>query len=212
MTAPRDSDIHLSTVDGHGGPGASTPAAPRLVLSPTRRRTVLDGGWWPRSWDLGAELPGLVLALAERHGRIRHIMLNLHGWDSRIHRMTVGPDVVHLGWFDTLNPAVLVATTGQDVQVDLLVVPPDTAPAAAERAMATAADPANLSRAPGILAALDAPSASAAASPGGKRPEHRFVRVAADTRLPSMRVSPDLGVSGRAPDDDGPSGRADPRG
>ncbi|GAA4573105.1 hypothetical protein GCM10023176_37410 [Micromonospora coerulea] len=133
---------------------APTPAAARLVLATTRGRTVLDGGWWPRSWDPAAELPGLLLALTERHGRIRHIMLNIDAWDSRFHRLTVGPEVVRLGWFDTLDPAVLVATTRQDIQVDLLVVPPATPSAAAERAMATAADPANLRRGPDILAAV----------------------------------------------------------
>ncbi|MGN9807049.1 DUF5994 family protein [Micromonospora sp. L32] len=141
---------------------ASTPSAPRLVLAPTRARAVLDGGWWPRSWDPAAELPGLVLALAERHGRIRHIMLNLHAWDSRPRRLTVGPVAVRLGWFDTLDPALLVATTGRDIQVDLLVVPPATPPAAAERAMATAADPADLRRAPEILAAVRVPPAATA--------------------------------------------------
>ncbi|BCL17705.1 DUF5994 family protein [Micromonospora sagamiensis] len=123
----------------------------RLVLAPTRDRTVLDGGWWPRSWDPAAELPGFVRALSERYGRIRHLMLNIHTWDSRIHRLTVGPDVVRIGWFDSLDPALLVATTASDDQVDLLVVPPATAPAAAERALAAAADPANLRHAPALL-------------------------------------------------------------
>jgi hypothetical protein len=100
-----------------------------------------------------AELPGLVLALSERYGRIRHIMLNIHAWDGPVRRLAVGPDVVRIGWFDTLDPALLVATTGRDNQVDLLVVPPDTTPEAAERAMATAADPTNLRHAPDILSA-----------------------------------------------------------
>ncbi|MFJ6164234.1 DUF5994 family protein [Micromonospora orduensis] len=147
-----------------GSTTTATPTAPRLVLASARGRTVLDGGWWPRSWDAAAELPGLVLALVERHGRIRHLMLNIRAWDSQPHRMTVGRDVVRIGWFDTLDPAVLVANTVRDVQVDLLVVPP-TAPAeAAEWAMATAADPSNRRRAPDILAtALTAP-------PEGSRP------------------------------------------
>ncbi|MFI7210904.1 DUF5994 family protein [Micromonospora maritima] len=130
----------------------SALSSPRLVLAPVRARAVLDGGWWPRSWDPAAELPGLVLALSERHGRIRHLMLNLRTWDSRFRRLPVGPDVVRIGWFDTLDPALLVATTARDVQVDLLVVPPGTPRAAAEWAMATAADPASLRRAPDILA------------------------------------------------------------
>jgi hypothetical protein len=151
----------MSVTSEHAAPiAASTPSAPRLVLAPARARAVLDGGWWPRSWDPAAELPGLVLALAERHGRIRHIMLNLHAWDSRPRRLTVGPDVVRLGWFDTLDPALLVATTGRDLQVDLLVVPPATSPAVAERAMATAGDPADLRRAPEILAAVRVPPAA----------------------------------------------------
>lgn len=138
----------------------SPPSQPRLSLAPTRGRAVLDGGWWPRSWDPVAELPGLLLALSERYGRIRHIMLNIHTWDSRFRRLAVGPDVVRIGWFDTLDPALLVATTGRDDQVDLLVVPPDTTPEAAERAMATAADPANLRRAPDILIAGATPQSA----------------------------------------------------
>ncbi|MFI6261861.1 DUF5994 family protein [Micromonospora sp. NPDC051006] len=133
---------------------ASTPIAPRLVLATARGRTVLDGGWWPRSWDPAAELPGLLVALTERHGRIRNVVLNLRTWDDRFRRLTVGSDVVRFGWFDSLDPAVLVATTDRDTQIDLLVVPPSTPAAAAERAMAIAADPANLRRAPDILAAV----------------------------------------------------------
>ncbi|QDY06310.1 hypothetical protein FJK98_03270 [Micromonospora sp. HM134] len=142
---------------------APTASVPRLVLALPHDRAVLDGGWWPRSWDPGTELPGLVLALSERHGRIRHLMLNIHAWESRTRRLTVGPDLVRIGWFDTLDPALLVATTGRDLQVDLLVVPPATPTAVAEWAMATAADPANRRRAPDILAvAPDRPGATAA--------------------------------------------------
>ncbi|AXO32960.1 DUF5994 family protein [Micromonospora chalcea] len=144
-------------------PGSAV-SSPRLVLAPVRARAVLDGGWWPRSWDPGAELPGLVLALSERHGRIRHLMLNLRTWDSRFRRLTVGPDVVRIGWFDTLDPALLVATTGRDIQVDLLVVPPATPRATAEWAMATAADPTNLRRAPDILAGAPVGPRAAAAT------------------------------------------------
>ncbi|MEV0425490.1 DUF5994 family protein [Micromonospora sp. NPDC050495] len=142
----------------------SAISAPRLVLALPHDRAVLDGGWWPRSWESATELPGLVLALSERHGRIRHLMLNMHTWKSRIRRLTVGPDLIRIGWFDTLDPALLVATTGRDLQVDLLVVPPATPTAAAEWAMATAAAPTNLRRAPDILAGALAPPRAAAAT------------------------------------------------
>jgi hypothetical protein len=143
---------------------STPPSRPRLSLAPTRARAVLDGGWWPRSWDPVAELPGLILALAEQHGRIRHIMLNGRAWESRFRRLAVGADVVRIGWFDTLDPAVLVATTGRDDQLDLLVVPPGTSVATAERMMAIAAAPANLRHAPAILAAERARPAEPARS------------------------------------------------
>ncbi len=179
----------------------SAASSPRLVLAPVRARAVLDGGWWPRSWDPGAELPGLVLALSERHGRIRHLMLNLRTWDSRFRRLTVGPDVVRIGWFDTLDPALLVATTGRDIQVDLLVVPPATPRATAEWAMATAADPTNLRRAPDILAGAPVGPRAAAATgsaedaawdneggstaPIGRRPANDFSTTPPRTGVPA---------------------------
>src|SRR5271170_59834 len=40
------------------------PGGPRLSLPPDRPgATLLDGGWWPRSADPAAELPGLILAI-----------------------------------------------------------------------------------------------------------------------------------------------------
>jgi hypothetical protein len=81
-------------------------------------------------------------------------MLNNATWDSRFRRLTVGAGVVRMGWFASLDPGVLIATTDSSDQIDLLVVPPRTAGAAATKAMTEAADPANLRRAPAILAAI----------------------------------------------------------
>jgi Family of unknown function (DUF5994) len=129
------------------------PSRPRLVLPPTSAdHAVLDGGWWPRSWDPVAELPGLVLALAARFGPIRQLMLSSTAWDSRFRRLAVGAGVVRMGWFTSMDPALLIATTYRGEQIDLLVVPPQTTAPAAEQAMATAANPANVVRAPEILA------------------------------------------------------------
>jgi Family of unknown function (DUF5994) len=140
------------------------PSLPRLLLAPVRAsRAVLDGGWWPRSWDPVAELPGLVLALSARYGTIRQLMLNSVTWERRFRRLAVGGGVVRVGWFASLDPAVVIATTYGGDQVDLLVVPPRTAAAAARASMTVAADPANLRRAPAILAAMPvAPPAGAA--------------------------------------------------
>jgi uncharacterized protein DUF5994 len=129
------------------------PSQPRLVLVPTRAdQAVLDGGWWPRSGDPVAELPGLVVALAARFGPIRQLMLAGTAWDSRFRRLAVDGGVVRMAWFASMDPALLIATTYRGQQIDLLVVPSDTTASAAEEAMAKAANPANVVRAPEILA------------------------------------------------------------
>lgn len=136
----------------------STPSTPRVCLVRVRAgQAVLDGGWWPRSGDPVAELPGLVLALGERYGPIRQMMLNIHTWDSHPRRLAVGTRVVRLGWLVSVDPALAIASTESGDQLDLLVVPPQTVEASARSAMARAADPADTTRAPDILAAIPAP-------------------------------------------------------
>ncbi|MEE6307963.1 DUF5994 family protein [Plantactinospora veratri] len=133
---------------------SAPPSQPRLSLPPARANgAVLDGAWWPRSWDPLAELPGLVVTLSARYGRIRNVVLNSGAWDGRFRRFVAGDDVVRAGWFSSLDAALLIATTEGGDQIDLLVVPPSTTAAAAERAMTMAADPANTLRAPAIIAA-----------------------------------------------------------
>jgi hypothetical protein len=137
------------------------PTTPRVCLVPVRaNQAVLDGGWWPRSTDPIAEVPGLVLALDDRFGPIRRLMLNRDAWDSHPRRLTVGGRVIRLGWFASVDPALTVATTERDQQLDLLVVPVHTPEAAARTAMALAADPSNTMRAPDILATIPAVPAS----------------------------------------------------
>jgi hypothetical protein len=132
----------------------SPPSDPRLLLAKARAgQAVLDGGWWPRSWDPVAELPGLVRALSKRYGRIRSLMLNSGAWDGHFRRLAVGADPVRVAWFASLDAALVIAVAEHGEQIDLLVVPPSASTAAAELAMTTAADPTNLLHAPAILAA-----------------------------------------------------------
>jgi hypothetical protein len=78
--------------------------------------------------------------------------------------------VVRIGWFASMSEALLVATTDGGDQVDLLIVPPDLAQDVAERAMAKAADPANVEHAPELLARATARRARRA------DPDHRCGR------------------------------------
>jgi hypothetical protein len=190
----------------------SPPSTPRLYLRPPRLagspwtpspRTSLDGGWWPRSADPVAELPGLILALqahapADDHRRIVHVMLRVSDWDSRPRRLRVdGPDdtqVVRLSWFDTLPTGLLTAIYADGRRVDLLTVPPATDRAAAWAGLELAAYPTNHLRTPELLAAITAltgpgdPAAAEAAaqnaweSEGGRLRVHGRPRVHAATQ------------------------------
>jgi hypothetical protein len=132
------------------------PSAPRLHLQPTlSRRTLLDGGWWPRSTDPVRELADLILALNGDHSRVRLVMLGPAGWDSHPPRVDVA-GWVRLSWFTTQSANLLIATRVNGDRVDLLVVPPDTHPSTARAAMALAAQPTNTVHAPEILTAVTA--------------------------------------------------------
>jgi hypothetical protein len=113
-------------------PAAIPPPAPaelRLQLDPTMAGTgAVDGGWWPRSRDPDAELPGLIAGLGSCSslGPITRVARNLDTWDTAPRR------------------------------VALLVVPPQATTAAAGVAMAMAADAASSAGPADILAAAGA--------------------------------------------------------
>jgi hypothetical protein len=113
---------------------------------------VLDGGWWPRSWDPLAELPGFVLALGQRYGAIRELMLNRIVWAGGFRRLVMTGRTIRMGWFPGLDRALAIATTQSGDQLDLLVVPPGVPADTANNAMTIAADPRNAVRAPALLA------------------------------------------------------------
>jgi Family of unknown function (DUF5994) len=148
----------------------SPPSAkPRLLLQ--RDHAVpapLDGGWWPRSADPAAELPGLILDLDKRHGRITRVLLGAGDWNaSRPSRLQVGGAgnrVVRLGWFASMPAGLLTAISASDRRTDLVTIPPDTGEQNAGAAMEQAAKAGNREHAPAILAAMTAAGSLAAVS------------------------------------------------
>ncbi|MEU2610187.1 DUF5994 family protein [Micromonospora sp. NPDC007271] len=130
----------------------SPPSAPRLRIGPTRSaRTLLDGGWWPRSTDPLAELPGLVLAIDLLHGPIVRLLLNTETWDGNPRRLIVGGRELRLGYFTSQPASLLTAICLNEDRVDLLVVPPGTPVDLAEAAMARAATAGNTVQTPQLL-------------------------------------------------------------
>ncbi|MFE9560110.1 DUF5994 family protein [Streptomyces sp. NPDC006487] len=135
-------------------PTAAPPRAARLVLTPkTALSGQLDGAWWPRSRDLATELPALVAALAEPWGRITRVTVNPTRWPVVPHKVSVAEHTVHVGWFAEQDPDKLILLSYTVGRWDLLVVPPQTSPAAAARLMAAAAVPGSVLTARALIAA-----------------------------------------------------------
>jgi hypothetical protein len=134
------------------------PAALRLKLEGgPSRKAALDGAWWPRTTDAQAELPPLLEALADLRGQITHVLLGTTEWDlPHPRRLAPGRAAARLGWY-TSQPAGLVTIMtefGRD-RFDLLVVPPDATPDAAEAALSAAANTGDTSRAPELLGRIE---------------------------------------------------------
>jgi Family of unknown function (DUF5994) len=135
-------------------PPIRPPAPPRLQLDPTMAGTgAVDGGWWPRSRDPDAELPGLIAGLDSSLGPITRVALNLDAWDTAPRRVAVDGRRVRVGWFRHMDAHTIGVTRASQARVALLVVPPQATTAAAEIAMAMAADAANSAGPADILAA-----------------------------------------------------------
>lgn len=114
------------------------------------REGILDGAWWPRTRDIGAELPSLISALTERLGPVTRVGLDGSAWDGLPTRMTVDDRVVRIDSFPVGDDTILI-TRGEGDLFSLLLVPPDTSPDAALAAMARAVRADNVSGAGQIL-------------------------------------------------------------
>ena len=144
-------------------PVAPVPSAPalRMSLAPLGSApALLDGAWWPRSRDLGAELPQLVAALDPLWGRITRVTVNPTHWPAAFPRkVPVDGHVVKVGWFlAEQDPHQLLLLSYRTSRWDLLVVPPGTDPATAAWLMTAASDPQRTSTGSQLVAeAADVP-------------------------------------------------------
>jgi len=135
---------------------ASTPrASAGLRLKrrdPTGADGFVDGGWWPRSLDLSAELPQLLAELSSAGHDVAQIIYNPTAWKAAP-RTLAGAG----------RPVTLAPSAGQDSasirlvdrsgskRTDLVIVPPRTDRRTAERVLALAGLGGDLRRAVGII-------------------------------------------------------------
>jgi hypothetical protein len=163
------------------------PSVPRLRLRDTiSPYGLLDGGWWPRSSNPVAELPGLILALDHLHGPVLRVVLHRGDWTHFPHLLGLAGRIIRLAYFDSHPSGLLTAFSSTFVsgRIDLLVVPAATRRDVATAAMNVAADQGNRLRALQILTYLtdtiEPPAVSGAEgdweNEGGSRPTPQSLR------------------------------------
>ncbi|GAA3465159.1 DUF5994 family protein [Saccharothrix longispora] len=152
-------------------PRTSTPhSPPRLRLKPLAPPTGhVDGGWWPRTRDLAAELPGLVDAIGDRLGPVSTVVYAVAFWGSVPQEVDLGGRTASLKGFAALDTDVVQVSGVDGRRIDLLVISPDTQDEAAERAMSLAALPNDTHLPAGILAAAGVATTPAPATATGPR-------------------------------------------
>jgi hypothetical protein len=157
MSKPNGADDMTAATSTPTTAPPTRPVAPpglRLQLDPAMAGTgVVDGGWWPRSRDPDAELPGLIAGLDTSLGPITRVALNLDAWDTAPRRVAVHGRRLRVGWFRNMDPDTIGVTRAFRDRVALLVIPPEATTAAAGIAMTMAADGANSAGPADILAA-----------------------------------------------------------
>ncbi|MFJ4692398.1 DUF5994 family protein [Streptomyces sp. NPDC088766] len=144
----------MTTTLDRTAPRDLAPELPaRLSLTPkTTLAGQLDGAWWPCSRNLEAELPPLVAALDDVWGRITRVTVNPTRWPVIPRKVPVAGHTVHVGWFTEQHPDKLILLSYTVGRWDLLVIPPETEPAAAARLMAAATIPGSVLTAGALMA------------------------------------------------------------
>jgi hypothetical protein len=89
--------------------------------------SAFDGAWFPRSRDLGVELPELIAELERSDVRVERFTYQLEAWQPVPRKLVVSGRVIRTGGFRSMNPQVVSLTwAGGTRRADLLVVPPET--------------------------------------------------------------------------------------
>jgi hypothetical protein len=127
----------------------------RLTVQPQQQPGTIHGGWWPRSLDPLAEFPALIAGIAMRLGPVTRLTYNLDTWGGAPWCMVVDGETVRLEGFHSIDPRTVKVSGQEWGRRVLLIVPPDTAPNAAEFERASAASPVSLDGVEQVLQAAE---------------------------------------------------------
>jgi len=106
------------------------PSSVRLTLAGELGHDI-DGAWWPRTDNIGGELPELVAVLTSRLGEIIDIKVN---WSS----VAAPPKLDSYGWEGRRHHVMTI--NGHSARAKLLIVPYRTSTALAVMVLRRAAD------------------------------------------------------------------------
>ncbi len=122
-------------------PNGTVPAdTPRLRLKHKAPPAgLVDGGWWPHTADLVAELPDLLAVLSVRLGRIDRVLYNAREWPVPPRKLMTGGRAVRLDGY-LRQPVDTIEVLGLDGErLILQVISPDEQPDAAHSKLMAAA-------------------------------------------------------------------------
>ncbi len=126
-------------------PNSSVPpsdrAPLRLRMTELPRTHPLDGGWWPQSRDLTAELADLVDNFPDGMGRIVRATFSPPDWDDQPRRVPIARGYVQTGFAAGDDSHVIMLRTSERTELCLLVVPPGMSDKQGEEALAAAVTP-----------------------------------------------------------------------
>jgi hypothetical protein len=114
-------------------PGRVTLRAPDSTRLST---SYIDGGWWPRSQTLSAEVGQLLSAVSQAGFDTYRVIYQLDGWAQTPRREMIDGRRVTLSGYhqQAAHTVALIDESGQNRLV-LLVIPPETDGSVAQRAL-----------------------------------------------------------------------------
>ncbi|MFZ1178308.1 MAG: DUF5994 family protein [Mycobacterium sp.] len=121
----------------------------RLRLKPYRSVSEhIDGAWWPRSFNLVDELPGLVASVSERLGQVVMVGYRRNGWHDTPPLAEIAGHTIELLGFTSDEPASVILIGADGRHITLHVIRPDTGEEVARQALEQAQVPADADGAP----------------------------------------------------------------
>lgn len=131
----------------------------RLQLCPrTLEDGAVDGAWWPRSADLGDELPDLIAVFGSWIGPVRRVVYDASMWRSAPSRVIRGATAIPVDSYRLVahDTIYMLGTHSRDAV--LYVVPASTDATSARRVMRAVFEHANTTSAPALRLLLTQPA------------------------------------------------------